>query len=85
MFVVDGAAYRLVGTRRSRLIISAQPSEMENLACSVGENPVPGLDMDNKLKLYAEAMAADPVPLKDLNARFVELDDIMLCSEHHCS
>ena len=52
---------------------------------SSGENPVPGFDMDTKLKLYAEAMAADPAPLiEDLNARLVELDD-MLCSEHHCS
>jgi len=52
---------------------------------SSGDAPVPGLDMDTKLKLYAEAMAADPAPLiEDLNARLVELDD-MLCSEHHCS
>lgn len=44
-----------------------------------------GMDMDTKLKLYAEAMAADPAPLiEDLNARLVELDD-MLYSEHHCS
>jgi len=41
--------------------------------------------MDVKLKLYAEAMAADPTPLvEDLNARLVELDD-MLYSEHCCS
>ncbi|KAL7493594.1 hypothetical protein ACHAWT_002539 [Skeletonema menzelii] len=45
----------------------------------------PGMDMDLKLKLYAEAMAADPTPLvEDLNARLVELDD-MLYSEHYCS
>ncbi|KAL9179708.1 hypothetical protein ACHAXT_008998 [Thalassiosira profunda] len=45
----------------------------------------PGMDMDAKLRLYAEAMAADPAPLvEDLNARLVELDD-MLYSEHHCS
>ncbi|KAL7538623.1 hypothetical protein ACHAXR_008703 [Thalassiosira sp. AJA248-18] len=45
----------------------------------------PGMDMDTKLKLYAEAMAADPTPLiEDLNARLVELDD-MLYSEHYCS
>eukprot|EP00986_Skeletonema_menzelii_P020519 scaffold31448_cov268-Skeletonema_menzelii.AAC.1 len=45
----------------------------------------PGMDMDLKLKLYAEAMATDPTPLvEDLNARLVELDD-MLYSEHYCS
>ena len=45
----------------------------------------PGMDMDTKLKLYADAMAADPAPLiEDLNARLVELDD-MLYSEHYCS
>ena len=45
----------------------------------------PGMDMEIKLKLYAEAMAADPTPLiEDLNARLVELDD-MLYSEHYCS
>mmetsp|Transcript_30257 Transcript_30257/g.55889 ORF Transcript_30257/g.55889 Transcript_30257/m.55889 type:complete len:302 (-) Transcript_30257:303-1208(-) len=45
----------------------------------------PGMEMDAKLKLYAEAMAADPTPLvEDLNARLVELDD-MLFSEHYCS
>jgi len=44
-----------------------------------------GMDMDAKLRLYAEAMAADPAPLvEDLNARLVELDD-MLYSEHYCS
>ncbi len=43
------------------------------------------MDMDSKLKLYAEAMASDPAPLmEDLNARLVELDD-MLYSEHYCS
>jgi len=45
----------------------------------------PGMYMDDKLRLYAEAMAADPVALiEDLNARLYELDD-MLYSEHHCS
>jgi len=48
------------------------------------ENPA-GMEMDAKLKLYAEAMAADPAPLvEDLNARLVELDDL-LYSEHYCS
>mmetsp|Transcript_23169 Transcript_23169/g.34609 ORF Transcript_23169/g.34609 Transcript_23169/m.34609 type:complete len:309 (-) Transcript_23169:304-1230(-) len=50
-----------------------------------GTQENPGMDMDVKLKLYAEAMAADPTPLvEDLNARLVELDD-MLYSEHCCS
>lgn len=45
----------------------------------------PGMDMDEKLKLYAEAMAKDPAPLlEDLNAKLIELDD-MVFSEHHCS
>jgi len=45
----------------------------------------PGMDMDTKLKLYADAMAADPAPLiEDLDARLVELDDL-LYSEHYCS
>ncbi len=52
---------------------------------SSAETPIPGLDMEFKLKLYAEAMAADPSPLlEDLNARLVELDG-MLYSEYHCS
>jgi len=47
--------------------------------------PPLGLDMSVKLKLYAEAMASDPAPLiEDLNARLVELDD-MLYSDQHCS
>mmetsp|Transcript_32803 Transcript_32803/g.69204 ORF Transcript_32803/g.69204 Transcript_32803/m.69204 type:complete len:305 (-) Transcript_32803:144-1058(-) len=50
-----------------------------------GSEENPGMDMDVKLNLYAEAMAADPAPLiEDLNARLIELDD-MLYSEHHCS
>jgi len=50
-----------------------------------GSSENPGMEMDQKLKLYAEAMAADPTPLiEDLNARLVELDD-MLYSEHFCS
>lgn len=45
----------------------------------------PGMDMNDKLGLYAEAMAADPVHLiEDLNARLLELDD-MVYSEHYCS
>ena len=43
------------------------------------------MDMEQKTKLYAEAMAADPAPLlEDLNARLVELDDMLYC-EHYCS
>lgn len=43
------------------------------------------IEMDEKLKLYAEAMAKDPAPLiEDLNAKLVELNDIVF-SEHYCS
>lgn len=50
-----------------------------------GTDENPGMDMDEKLKLYAEAMAKDPAPLlEDLNAKLVELDDIVF-SEHYCS
>lgn len=50
-----------------------------------GTDENPGMDMDEKLKLYAEAMAKDPAPLlEDLNAKLIELDD-MVFSEHHCS
>lgn len=49
-----------------------------------GTDESPGMDMDVKLALYAEAMAADPAPLiEDLNARLLELDD-MIYSEEHC-
>mmetsp|Transcript_23185 Transcript_23185/g.38369 ORF Transcript_23185/g.38369 Transcript_23185/m.38369 type:complete len:299 (-) Transcript_23185:232-1128(-) len=48
------------------------------------ENP-DGMDMDEKLELYAEAMAKDPAPLiEELNAKLVELDDVVF-SEHYCS
>jgi glutaredoxin 2 len=48
------------------------------------ENP-DGMDMDKKLKLYAEAMAKDPAQLiEELNAKLVELDDVVY-SEHYCS
>ena len=41
--------------------------------------------MEQKLNLYAEAMANDPAPLlEELNRKLVELDDI-LYSEHYCS
>lgn len=50
-----------------------------------GTDENPGMPMDEKLKLYAEAMAKDPAPLlEDLNAKLIELDD-MVFSEHHCS
>lgn len=50
-----------------------------------GTDENPGMPMDEKLKLYAEAMAKDPAPLvEDLNAKLVELDD-MVYSEHYCS
>mmetsp|Transcript_27428 Transcript_27428/g.56905 ORF Transcript_27428/g.56905 Transcript_27428/m.56905 type:complete len:315 (+) Transcript_27428:126-1070(+) len=45
----------------------------------------PGMDMETKLQLYAEAMASDPTPLiEDLNARLIELEDMLYC-EHYCS
>ena len=50
-----------------------------------GTNDNPGIDMDEKLKLYAEAMAKDPAPLvEDLNAKLIELNDIVYSSEY-CS
>mmetsp|Transcript_25444 Transcript_25444/g.31350 ORF Transcript_25444/g.31350 Transcript_25444/m.31350 type:complete len:301 (-) Transcript_25444:327-1229(-) len=50
-----------------------------------GTDENPGMPMDEKLKLYAEAMAKDPAPLlEDLNAKLIELND-MVFSEHHCS
>lgn len=50
-----------------------------------GSEENPGMPMDEKLKLYAEAMAKDPTTLiEDLNAKLVELDD-MVFSEHYCS
>merc|ERR1712087_929650 len=50
----------------------------------MGENPE-GMDMEEKLRLYAEAMAEDPAPMiEELNAKLVELDDIIF-SEHYCS
>ena len=43
------------------------------------------MSMEQKLNLYAEAMAADPAPLlEELNRKLVELDDV-LYSEHYCS
>jgi len=50
-----------------------------------GTDENPGMPMDEKLSLYAEAMSKDPAPLlEDLNAKLIELDD-MIYSEHHCS
>jgi len=50
-----------------------------------GTDENPGIPMDQKLMLYAEAMAKDPAPLiEELNAKLVELDDIIFC-EHYCS
>ena len=50
-----------------------------------GTEENPGMPMDEKLKLYAEAMASDPTPLvEDLNAKLIELDD-RIYSEHYCS
>jgi glutaredoxin 2 len=45
----------------------------------------PGMPMDEKLQLYAEAMAKDPVSMLEiLNSKLVELNDIMY-SEYYCS
>lgn len=64
---------------------SSSSSSSNNGGDLSSDTPPVGLDMSIKLKLYAEAMASDPAPLiEDLNARLVELDD-MLYSEHHCS
>lgn len=50
-----------------------------------GSEENPGMDMHEKLKLYAEAMATDPTPLlEDLNAKLIELDD-MVYSKQYCS
>jgi len=50
-----------------------------------GTDENPGIPMEEKLALYAEAMAKDPAPLvEDLNAKLIELDD-MVFSEHYCS
>lgn len=50
-----------------------------------GNEENPGMPMDQKLMLYAEAMAKDPAPLiEELNAKLVELDDIVY-SAHYCS
>ena len=44
----------------------------------------PGMDMAKKIKKYAEAMAQDPAPMiEELNAKLVELDDIIY-SENSC-
>ena len=44
-----------------------------------------GMEMEEKLRIYAEAMASDPAPLvEELNAKLVELDDIVYC-EHYCT
>mmetsp|Transcript_19934 Transcript_19934/g.26351 ORF Transcript_19934/g.26351 Transcript_19934/m.26351 type:complete len:304 (-) Transcript_19934:321-1232(-) len=50
-----------------------------------GTDENPGMPMDEKLSLYAEAMAKDPAPLlEDLNAKLIELNDIIFC-EHYCT
>ena len=50
-----------------------------------GTDANPGMPMDEKLKLYAKAMAGDPASLiEDLNSKLIELDDIIYC-EHYCS
>lgn len=43
------------------------------------------MTMEEKLKIYAEAMAKDPAAdIEELNRKLIELDDIIF-SEYHCS
>ena len=43
------------------------------------------MSLQEKLQIYADAMADDPAPLiEELNARLVALDDIVYC-EHYCT
>lgn len=43
------------------------------------------MSLQEKLQIYAEAMASDPAPIvEELNARLVALDDIVYC-EHYCT
>jgi glutaredoxin 2 len=43
------------------------------------------LEMEEKLKIYADAMASDPAPIvEELNAKLVELDDKVF-SVHYCT
>lgn len=43
------------------------------------------MEMEEKLRIYADAMSSDPVPLiEELNAKLVELDD-SIYSEHFCT
>jgi len=50
-----------------------------------GTEENPGLTMEEKIKLYAEAMSKDPTTLlEDLNAKLIELDDMIYC-QHYCS
>jgi glutaredoxin 2 len=43
------------------------------------------MTMEQKIDIYAEAMANDPAPLlEELNRKLVELDDIVYC-ENYCS
>lgn len=50
-----------------------------------GTDANPGMDMDEKLTLYADAMAQDPTPLvEELNAKLLELDTLVVCDEY-CS
>jgi len=50
-----------------------------------GTTTNPGMEMNEKLHLYATAMATDPTPLlKELNAKLVELNELVF-SEYYCS
>lgn len=50
-----------------------------------GSNNNPGMEMNEKLQLYAAAIAKDPAPLlEELNEKLLELND-MVNSEYYCS
>ena len=58
------------------------PYEKPEWKGSDGNTP---MDMEEKLKLYAEAMVKDPAQLiEELNAKLVELDDIVY-SDQYCT
>ncbi len=44
-----------------------------------------GMETEEKLRIYAEVMSSDPVPMiEELNAKLVQLGDI-ICSENYCT
>jgi glutaredoxin 2 len=68
--------------QRPRYVATGLLPEFQQLDRSDGN---PGMNMDKKLELYAEAMVKDPAPLiEELNAKLVELDDIIY-SPYYCT